>query len=66
MSLVTDKGVTALPDNRRIQLRVGELYTLETGQSALYEGNQKFNSDTRRIADVLVEKYSDKTRTDRK
>lgn len=57
-SLVTDKGVTGLPDDRRIQLRVGEIYKLENGKSAIYEGNEKLSSDTQRVADALVKKYS--------
>lgn len=63
-SLVTEKGLTTLPDDRRIQLRVGEIYTLENGKSALYEGNQKLVTDTHRIADALVNKYSEKSKTD--
>lgn len=64
-SLVTEKGLTNLPDNRRVQLRVGEIYTLENEKSAIYEGNEKLNSDTRRIADALVEKYLDKSSVDK-
>jgi hypothetical protein len=60
-SLVTEKGLTTLPDDRRIQLKVGAIYNLEDGKlSALYEGSLKFTTDTRRIADALVEKYGDK------
>lgn len=59
LSVVTDKGVKVLPDDRNNQLRVGEIYTLENGKSAVYEGNEKLNSDTRRIADTLVKKHSD-------
>jgi hypothetical protein len=59
VSLVTDKGLRLLPDDRKIQLEVGAIYTLENGKSALYQGNQKLEVDTRIIADSLVEKYSD-------
>lgn len=64
ISLVTDKGITNLPDSRRIQLRVGEIYTLENGKSVLYEGDQKMTTDTRRIADVLVNKYAKDDKSD--
>jgi hypothetical protein len=60
-SLVTDKGLKSLADDRSIELRVGQIYKLENGKSALYEGKEKLNSDTRRIADAVVEKYSDKS-----
>lgn len=61
-SLVTEKGLSTLPDDRRIQLKVGAIYELEDGKlSALYEGNLKFTTDTRRIADALIKKvYADK------
>jgi hypothetical protein len=64
-SLVTDKGLKTLSDDRSIQLRVGQVYTLENGKAAIYEGNEKLNSDTRRIADTLVEKYTERSDTDK-
>ena len=44
ISLVTDKGITALPDDRKVQLKIGEIYTLENGKSAIYEGSEKFKA----------------------
>ena len=59
-SLVTDKGLMTLPDDQSIQLKVGGIYKLETGVSAIYEGNQKLNTDTRSVDDALIEKWSGK------
>jgi hypothetical protein len=59
---VTDKGLTTLPVNDQIQLKVGQLYVLETGESTVYQGNKKFGSVTD-AADALVKKYAGDKKT---
>lgn len=54
VALITEKGVTTLPNNSRTQLHVGDIYILEDGKEVAYQGNQRFDS----AIDALLKKYS--------
>ena len=57
ISLVTSKGITRLPDDLTIQLQIGVVYKLENGESAVYEGEQKLETDKQKILGAILKKY---------
>lgn len=57
ISLVTSKGITRLPDDLTIQLQIGMIYKLENGESAVYEGEQKLETDKQKILGAILKKY---------
>ena len=57
ISLVTSKEITRLPDDLTIQLQIGVVYKLENGESAVYEGEQKLETDKQKILGAILKKY---------